>query len=180
MDGPSLYDTDILAWCEQQAAALRTLGERRDLPNELDVAHLAEEIEALGRSETRAAARFVDLVLEHLIRIVAAPEASALRHWRAEIEAFRRGLRRAYAPSMREKIDIDEAWRHAIQAVEADLARDALPGRTHLPEACPVAITDLLDDGLPLDRLLGRITAAEIRPSDEGIRVDQLNASNDD
>jgi hypothetical protein len=55
MEGPmadsSLYDEDILIWSEQQAAALRSLANRRDLPNELDLANVIEEIEDVGRSE---------------------------------------------------------------------------------------------------------------------------------
>ena len=36
MIGADLYETDILAWSEQQAGALRELSARRDLPNALD------------------------------------------------------------------------------------------------------------------------------------------------
>jgi Domain of unknown function DUF29 len=51
MDRPVSYDDDFLAWSEQQAAALRGLAGRRGLPNELDLEHVAEEIEDLGRAE---------------------------------------------------------------------------------------------------------------------------------
>ena len=51
MGDRSLYDEDILVWSEQQAAALRSLASRRDLPNELDLANVIEEIEDVGRSE---------------------------------------------------------------------------------------------------------------------------------
>src|SRR6266705_578176 len=48
----STYDADILAWSEQQAAVLRDLARsRHDLPNELDLENVAEEIECVGRSE---------------------------------------------------------------------------------------------------------------------------------
>ena len=51
MGDRSLYDEDILVWSEQQAAALRSMASRRDLPNELDLANVIEEIEDVGRSE---------------------------------------------------------------------------------------------------------------------------------
>ena len=54
MGDRSLYDEDILVWSEQQAAALRSLASRRDLPNELDLANVIEEIEDVGRSEFHA------------------------------------------------------------------------------------------------------------------------------
>lgn len=53
----SLYDEDILAWSEQQAALLRDLARHRDLPNALDLENVAEEIESVGRDELRATKR---------------------------------------------------------------------------------------------------------------------------
>ena len=50
----ALYDEDILLWSEQQAEVIRRLARtRRDLPNELDVENVAEEIESLARSDRR-------------------------------------------------------------------------------------------------------------------------------
>jgi hypothetical protein len=52
MSRTGLYDEDILLWSEQQADVIRRLARtRRDLPNELDVENVAEEIESVGRSE---------------------------------------------------------------------------------------------------------------------------------
>ena len=51
MGGSSLYDNDVYAWAEQQAAVLRGLAARRDLPNELDLANVIEGIEDVGRGE---------------------------------------------------------------------------------------------------------------------------------
>ena len=69
MGEPSLYETDILAWSEQQAAALRELAARRDLPNALDLANVIEEIEAVGRNELRAATSPIRVMLEHLVKL---------------------------------------------------------------------------------------------------------------
>ena len=53
----TLYDDDILLWSEQQAAAIRRLGRSaREIPNELDIENVAEEIESVGRSELAAVA----------------------------------------------------------------------------------------------------------------------------
>jgi hypothetical protein len=48
----TLYDEDFYAWTQQQAALLRRLPPPG---NELDLEHIAEEIEDLGRSDLRAA-----------------------------------------------------------------------------------------------------------------------------
>ena len=53
-----LYEADFLLWTERQAAELRALAHScRDLPNALDLDHIAEEIEDLGRSELNAGSR---------------------------------------------------------------------------------------------------------------------------
>ena len=53
-----LYERDYHAWTQAQAAALRRMVRER-IETVLDLAHLAEEVEDLGRSEraTRCAAR---------------------------------------------------------------------------------------------------------------------------
>ena len=81
MGDRSLYDEDILVWSEQQAAALRSLASRRDLPNELDLANVIEEIEDVGRSDLHAATSHVRLILGHLAKGWADPRSRALRHW---------------------------------------------------------------------------------------------------
>jgi hypothetical protein len=52
MGDRTLYDEDILIWSEQQAAALRSLTTRHDLPNELDLANVIEEIEDGGEANS--------------------------------------------------------------------------------------------------------------------------------
>jgi Domain of unknown function DUF29 len=74
MDGASLYDDDILAWSEAQAAALRSLKGRRELPNPLDLANVVEEVEDVGRSEFRAVEILIENILVHL------PGSDARRH----------------------------------------------------------------------------------------------------
>lgn len=80
-----LYDVDILAWSEQQAKVLRGLAGRRDLPNALDLYHIAEEIEDVGVSQLNAAGSFIRLILTHAIKCWADPAALSLLHWHAEI-----------------------------------------------------------------------------------------------
>ena len=52
-----LYEEDFYAWTQWQADLLRRLP---DISNELDVEHIAEEIEDLGRSDLRAAQSFCE------------------------------------------------------------------------------------------------------------------------
>ena len=56
-----IYDEDIIAWSREQARQLRA--GRFDL---LDIEHLAEEIEDVGRSEQRELASRMAVLLAHL------------------------------------------------------------------------------------------------------------------
>ena len=71
MGDRSLYDEDILVWSERQAAALRSLASRRDLPNELDLANVIEEIEDVGRSEFHTVESLIENILAHLVLLSA-------------------------------------------------------------------------------------------------------------
>jgi len=110
----TLYDDDILLWSEQQAAVIRRLGRNaREVPNELDVENVAEEIESVGRSELAAVESYLELIFVHLIRLLVEPESTSVRHWRSEIAAFHANSRRRYSPSMRQRIDVNALWRSA-------------------------------------------------------------------
>jgi hypothetical protein len=59
----SLYDIDFYTWTLTQAMALRT----KDVAA-LDLEHLAEEIESLGRSDRRAITHQLERMLLHLLK----------------------------------------------------------------------------------------------------------------
>jgi len=58
-----LYDADIIAWAEEQANLLRT-----GRLSELDIDHIAEEIEDVGKSEQRKLTSRMALLIAHLIK----------------------------------------------------------------------------------------------------------------
>jgi hypothetical protein len=144
MTGASLYDDVILLWSEEQAALIRRLGaSRRDLPNELDLENVAEEIESVGRSELAAVESQLQNILVHLIKLSSEPESSAVRHWRAEVAGFHAELLRRYAPSMRQRLDLDQIWRIARKLVLLSLPEDG-ELTSPLPERSPVSLDSLL------------------------------------
>jgi hypothetical protein len=162
MDGPPLYEADILAWSEQQATALRSLAKRRDLPNALDLTNVIEEIEDVGRSELRAVESLAGNILVHLILLWADPEAPAIRGWRGEIAAWRVALRRRVSPSMHDRIGMEAIWRDAVTVACAKLsdwdAQKAMHHETALRGiACPFDLADLCDEGFDAAAAVGRL-----------------------
>ncbi len=58
-----LYDTDVAAWAEQQARALR-----RRAANEIDWDNVAEEIEGVAASQKREIRRRLRVICEHILK----------------------------------------------------------------------------------------------------------------
>ena len=137
-----LYDADILGWTEHQAALLRRRA-AGELVNEgeLDWPNIAEEIESLGRSETRACqSHLLQAVLLDL-KADAWPLWRDEPHWRAEALQHRWQARKAFSPSMRQHIDLASIYRDALKLLPATLDGFApLPG----PPGCNVTLDELL------------------------------------
>jgi len=123
-----LYEADFYVWTQTQAAALRAAGASKVSPGQpvehLDWLHLAEEVEDLGRSNLNAAASLVQRILEHLFLLESSGREEPKRHWRAEIVAFRKSLRRELSPSIRRKLQgmLEELHRDACDVAAAKLA----------------------------------------------------------
>jgi hypothetical protein len=160
MSRSSLYDDDILLWSEQQAAAIRRLGERPSLvPNDLDIENVAEEIESVGRSELAAVESYLELILLHLIKLGAEPDAEAARHWRSEILGLDARMRRRYSPSMRQRIDLDGLWRSAREQAILAYGEAQNERLSLIPTACPFALDDSLAERLDSLALANRLRA---------------------
>lgn len=65
------YDTDIVAWAQEQARLLRA--GRFDA---LDIEHIAEEIEDVGKSEQRELENRMAVLLAHLLKWQHQPDRS--------------------------------------------------------------------------------------------------------
>ena len=156
MDG-SLHDRDFYAWTLEQAAALRRLAETRaNLDASLDLPNLIEEVEDLGSEQVHRVESNLRRLLQHLIYIARRPRAPTTRHWTAEALTFRHAASKRVLASMRRVLEpgLDAEWRAACRIAAAKLG-DPLPG---LPALCPFTLDELLDEDLPLDRLLARLT----------------------
>ncbi len=137
-----LYDTDIVRWSEQQAALLRRRA-AGELVNDaaFDWSNIAEEIEAVGRSEVRAVRSALLQALLHDLKAEAWPLSRYVDHWRAEAVRFRGDARDDFTESMRGKIDVPALWRRALSALPATV--DGVPPLP-VPNECPVTLDDLL------------------------------------
>ena len=144
----SSYDTDVVAWASEQARLIRA--GRFDL---LDVEHIAEEIEDVGKSEQRELANRMAVLLAHLLKWQFQPERQG-NSWRNTIRAQRKevGYLIDEAPSLRGKL-IEARWLDMVWAKAVALAGDET-GLENWPETMPWSMADevLNLDWLPSSR----------------------------
>ena len=136
LDAPSLYDTDVLAWSEQQAALIRA---RRFSDNALDWDNIAEEIEDVGKNVYRGCRSQLRNILAHLLKIEFIGPADVVPHWRGEIVGFRKELADELTPTIRHQLleEVDGQFATALKAlvtkgkvVDPKRIRAARPGYT--------------------------------------------------
>ena len=155
MTEDELYWRDALAWSERQADLLRRIA-RGERVNDVDWPHVIDEIEDVGISELNAVRSLLRQALVHLLKAHAWPNDTACQHWRIEIAGFLDDAAARFAPSMRQRLDIDDLWRRACKQVDQTIMGDRPPGP--LPDACPFTIDDLL--AADRERLEQRLAAA--------------------
>ncbi len=109
LDIPVSYDADVLLWSEQQVRALR---ERRFA--DLDIEHLADEIEDVGKAEKRELASRMAVLLAHLLKWRFQPHKRS-KSWRTTIGLQRRRVSLALKATPSLKVLMrDEDWREAV------------------------------------------------------------------
>src|SRR5580658_10042307 len=109
-----LYDRDALAWSERQAELSRRVA-RGEKVRDVDWRHVVEEIEDVGLSELNAVQSYLEQILVHLLKSHGWPDISSDQPRRAEIVAFQSGVERRFAPSMRQRIDLDKLYGRAVR-----------------------------------------------------------------
>ena len=138
-----LYHRDVLAWSEHQADLLRRVG-RGERVNDIDWELVAEEIEDVGLSELHSVESYLELILAHLMKIHGWPDSPSVRHWWSEVVTFQRNMRRRFAPSMRQRIDMADAYTGALETLEPEQFDGQAP--RPWPETCPFTLDQLLNE----------------------------------
>lgn len=161
MDSRFGYDTDLYAWSQQQAEVLRGMASRRrDLPNDLDLDHVAEEIEDLGKSELRTVQSHLRQMLSHLVKLASSPGSASAAGWKTEILDHQELARDHLTNAMRKDVDMEATWRRARSDAFRKLA---IYGEqmAQMPESCPWSLDELLSDEVEVNDLAARIAAPD-------------------
>lgn len=144
LDGKkSAYDADFFTWTQDQAKALRALDPAK-IGNAVDLAHIAEEIEDLGKSEVRVVESQLIRLFEHLLKLAYMPNSEARNHWLGEASAFQGQAALAFLPSMAQIVNVERAWKIGRRDAIRFLAREGIsadPAKT-----CPFDLETLVSD----------------------------------
>ena len=138
-----IYDEDIVAWAQEQARQLRA--GRFDL---LDLEHLAEEIEDVGRSEQREWASRMAVLLAHLLKWRYQPErrgVSGQVTLSGQRERIRRRLEKT--PSLKTVLSDPDWWADAWLDARIEAAQETGVEIQRFPAACPWTADQILGEG---------------------------------
>lgn len=138
---PVGYDQDVMAWAIEQARLIRA--GRLD---QLDLEHIADEIEDVGKSEKRELASRMAVLLAHLLKWQAQPTRRSASWERTVREQRKQVLRKlketpSLGPLLSDPDWSEGAWGDAVTLTIGETGLDALP------EACPWTLSDVLADG---------------------------------
>lgn len=146
----TLYKQDFQLWIEQTIASLKS-GQF----NTLDIEHLVEELQELGKSEKRALESNLMVLLAHLLKIQVqndAPDPMKASWYRSVIEHRKRViLALKNTPSLKSYLPnaIEQAYPEgrdlAIQEGEKAAFGVRIPEENEYPLVCPFSVEQILD-----------------------------------
>ena len=133
------YEIDFAAWVHEQVERLR-----RGATDEVDIEHIAEELEQLARSERRALASHLHNLMLHLLKWQFQPSHRG-DSWSASIDNARSHIHELLTemPSLRQYVEGQIEHQHD-RARKSAAAQTGLP-KARFPEDCPYAAEQLLD-----------------------------------
>lgn len=134
-----LYDTDFNSWIQQHIFLLKA-----GRVNEIDNTHLIEELEDMGKSDTRELKSRLTTLIAHLLKWQFQPEQRSTS-WKSSIIEQRTQLSFLLddSPSLKRTID-DAVIKIYNKAREWAIEETGLKS-THFPKECPYSIAQLFD-----------------------------------
>jgi hypothetical protein len=133
------YEKDFYAWTAHNAKLLR-----EGKLSEIDVEHIAEEIESMGKSEKRELMSRLAILLAHLLKWQFQPERQS-NSWKYTIEEQREEVLELLeeSPSLKYEINdkIDRAYRKAILWAATEMGVN----KSIFQDKCPFSLEETLN-----------------------------------
>ena len=145
MSNTTLYDRDFLLWTQQQVECLR-----KGRWVELDIEHLVEELEALGRSEQKEFGSYLQVLLMHLLKCQYQPERQT-KSWDNTLSNCRDKIQDCLedTPSLQRFLQEPEWINKYYRRARRDAAKETQKSAEIFPTECPFTIEQILDPNFP-------------------------------
>ena len=136
----NLYDTDFYAWIVEQVVLL---GDRQW--NQVDLPHLIEELESLGKQQRQELRNRLSVLIGHLLKWEFQPHNRS-RSWLATLRIQRLDIADLLDDNPSLKPYLEEALQKAYRkGVELAVKETDLP-RSDFPPSCPYSLMDILPE----------------------------------
>jgi Domain of unknown function DUF29 len=135
-----IYEQDFYAWLIRNAELLH-----QGRLSEIDIEHIAEELEGMSRSERRELMSRLAMLLAHLLKWIYQPYKRS-RSWRATIEGQREDLRALLAESPSLKPELEQKLNDAYRRAKIEAEKQTRISEDRFPEACPFTLGEVLDN----------------------------------
>lgn len=136
------YEEDFHAWTTQSAALIR-----EGRLSELDLEHIAEELESMGASERRELLNRLQILLMHLPKHQFRPERRG-KSWKLTIIHQRTAIERLLkqSPSLKRLLDNRQEFQDVYHKAAREAVLETDLERELFPLECPYTVKEILDD----------------------------------
>ncbi|REJ40477.1 MAG: DUF29 domain-containing protein [Microcystis flos-aquae TF09] len=138
-DLKQLYEIDDSQWLEETVSLLRN-----HQFSQLDLEHLIEELEDLGKEKKNAVASLLEQVIRHLLLLQYWTKEAEYNtiHWQEEIYNFRTQLKRKMTANLRNYLEeeLNSIYQDALGFVKIKTVNTVI-----FPSQCPYSLEQLLD-----------------------------------
>lgn len=135
------YDGDIIAWANEQAELIRA--GRFDL---LDLEHIADEIEDVGKAERRDFSNSMTVLLANLLKWKFLPDGQG-SCWKMPIQLKRKVMAKwiSNMPSLNTDIEDPEWWELVWADALIMVTKDSGLAFERFPETCPWSYQEIVN-----------------------------------
>lgn len=134
------YEKDFFKWTRNQAHFLK-----KEEFSRLDIKHLIEEIESLGRSEKRMLESYLEVLLMHLLKVKYQPTKHT-RSWDLSIKNSRKKANKVLKENSSLKPKLKEIINSAYESAILEAADETGLDEKKFPKNCPWSEKELLSE----------------------------------
>lgn len=134
------YEKDFYAWALESAQLIR-----EGKFTEVDIKHLAEEVESMGKSDRRKLISHFAVLLAHLLKWQFQPERRS-NSWQYTIKTQRFEVNELLIDSPSLKYELDKQLEHAYEKALLLAANETGLSTEIFPKVCPFSLEETLDN----------------------------------